>query len=401
MTADLQSQLDDLLAEPAAAVAARVACTFDAQTGGIRSLVLFGAGRLGRRTLARLGQTGLTPVAFSDNSPGLWGTTVEGLPVLSPRDAIARHGGQAAFVVTIQRAEGGHFFPHTRQRLVELGCSRVASFMTLYWKFPRLYLPYFAISPPPPVVESTPAVRRAMMLWADDYSRAEYVGQVRWRLWADWGALSAPLGCDHYFPPDVYSARDDELFVDCGAFTGDTIRTIVARRRDRFAGIHAFEPDPASFRAMQSYVESLPAQVAAKITLHPFANSDKDRTAAFDASGELTASISGSGGVIVHCRPLDNVLANVAPTMVKMDIEGAELDALRGAAGLIRQHRPVLAISAYHRQGDLWDVPLLIDSLCPGYRFYLRPHGAEGIDLVCYAVPDDRALPDRLGGGRR
>jgi hypothetical protein len=73
-----------------------------------------------------------------------------------------------------------------------------------------------------------------------------------------------------------------------------------------------------------------------------------------------------------------------------MDIEGAEPDALRGAATLIREKSPLLAISCYHQQDHLWSIPLLIQSLNPDYRFYLRPHDLEGWDLVCYAIPNQR-----------
>lgn len=82
-----------------------------------------------------------------------------------------------------------------------------------------------------------------------------------------------------------------------------------------------------------------------------------------------------------------------------MDIEGSELDALVGAQELIRRANPILAVCAYHRQDHLWRVPLLIHSISDQYRFFLRPHGSEGWDLVCYAVPP-RPSPWTRGRGR-
>jgi hypothetical protein len=79
------------------------------------------------------------------------------------------------------------------------------------------------------------------------------------------------------------------------------------------------------------------------------------------------------------------------PTFIKMDIEGAEMDALRGARETIQKHKPILSICVYHRQDDLWRVPLLIESMAEGYRFYLRPHDVDGWQLVCYAVPEGRS----------
>jgi hypothetical protein len=80
------------------------------------------------------------------------------------------------------------------------------------------------------------------------------------------------------------------------------------------------------------------------------------------------------------------------PTFIKMDIEGAEVDALIGARRLIENALPVLAICVYHQPDHLWRIPLLIRSFSDQYRFFLRPHNEEGWDLVCYAVPASRLI---------
>jgi FkbM family methyltransferase len=79
---------------------------------------------------------------------------------------------------------------------------------------------------------------------------------------------------------------------------------------------------------------------------------------------------------------------------IKMDIEGAELDALKGAEASIRRHRPKLAISLYHRPEDFTEIPRYIDSLDLGYRFYLEHHTLYQNETVLFAVPPPRALDD-------
>ncbi len=81
------------------------------------------------------------------------------------------------------------------------------------------------------------------------------------------------------------------------------------------------------------------------------------------------------------------------PTYIKMDIEGYEASAIEGAREIIQQHQPVLAICVYHKQQDLWQIPLLMKSLCGDYQLFLRPHLDEGWDLVCYAIPRKRLGP--------
>jgi hypothetical protein len=133
---------------------------------------------------------------------------------------------------------------------------------------------------------------------------------------------------------------------------------------------------------------SLPESVAERVEARPLAVDRRAGTVHFDVQGAASSSVSESGGVEVHCETLDTLLEGEAATFIKMDIEGAELEALEGAAGQIRAHRPTLAISAYHRQGHLWQVPMAIHALCPEYDFYLRRHSPEILDeLVLYAIP--------------
>jgi hypothetical protein len=73
-----------------------------------------------------------------------------------------------------------------------------------------------------------------------------------------------------------------------------------------------------------------------------------------------------------------------------MDIEGAEMGAIEGAQDLIRRSQPLLAICVYHTPTDLWQIPLKIHQLAPQHSLFLRPHVADGWDLVCYAVPPER-----------
>ena len=76
-----------------------------------------------------------------------------------------------------------------------------------------------------------------------------------------------------------------------------------------------------------------------------------------------------------------------APTIVKLDVEGVEKDALLGAQSTVSRHGPLLAVSVYHRPSDLWTLPLLMSRLAPSSRIVLRHYTGEFDDTVCYAVP--------------
>ncbi len=82
---------------------------------------------------------------------------------------------------------------------------------------------------------------------------------------------------------------------------------------------------------------------------------------------------------------MDEILADRKPTYIKFDVEGAEHDALVGGTGTITANMPVLAVCLYHRPHDLWDLPLLVRSMRPDYRMYLRRYSDERWEQLLYA----------------
>jgi hypothetical protein len=116
-------------------------------------------------------------------------------------------------------------------------------------------------------------------------------------------------------------------------------------------------------------------------------------TILFDSTGTVLSK-AGLGSCEVQVVDLDSALASFNPTFIKFDIEGFEPEALMGASHLLSRTRPILALSVYHQQDHLWRIPLLLSSMLPEqYEFFLRPHGTESWDLVCYAIPAERTAP--------
>jgi hypothetical protein len=107
-------------------------------------------------------------------------------------------------------------------------------------------------------------------------------------------------------------------------------------------------------------------------------------------AGSATSMDASAGTIAVSAEPLDSLVGTNRPTMIKLDIEGAEIDALEGARQTIGRHAPILAICVYHRQNHLWKIPLMLRRWRDDYALFLRPHNEEGWDLVCYAVPRRR-----------
>src|SRR5208283_1192620 len=385
---ELDQELDALLTESIEDAQLREAKTFDHLARNAEDLVLYGAGNLGRRTLTGLREVGIEPVAFVDNNPKRWGENCDGIPVLSPEEGAKRYGIRATFVITIWRSGAAERMQAHIDQLRELGCKSVP-FLPLYWKFPNSLLPHYTLDLPHHVHLQSDRVRQGFALMADEVSRREYLAQLRFRLLGDFACFPSPVPGDIYFGEELFDLGKEEILVDCGAFDGDTLSLFLDKTRNSFNSIIAFEPEPANYRKLAQRVDLMPPEVRRRIALHQSATGESNKTVHMGV-GIGPSSHIGKGDHPVKCATLDSMLHDVAVSFIKMDIEGSELATLAGAQQSIRKHSPILAISAYHRQDDLWNIPLFIHGLNPDYSFYLRPHLLEGWDLVCYAIPSNR-----------
>lgn len=396
MTATLSqvttTTLDELFSESTAAAAARRRETFDRLANGAdKPVVLYGAGGLGRIALKGLRSLGRPPVAFADRRAMALSAPTDGIPVLSPAEAVQRFGTEAVFVVSIWNAQTDHRYPVTRNELRRLGARHVAPALALFWKHPETFLPYYCLDVPEHVLAAQHDIRSVAEDLADDASRDVLVRQLRWRLQMDFEALPFPVEGPAYFQPDLLPPRYDEIFIDCGAYDGDSLRAFLSRMEGTAARTIAIEPDPASYARLEACVGALPAPVRERVRTLRLAVGRVRGKLRFDSSGLASAHASKTGTIEVDCLPLDDILKAERPTLVKMDLEGAEIDALLGGEASIRRAGPSMAVCVYHRPSHLWEIPLLLRRMLPNHTLHLRPHGYEGWDLVCYAVERGRS----------
>lgn len=358
---------------------------FDRSTALSGQPVLFGAGPLGKLVLDRLRRAGVEPCCFSDNNSAYWGTQVNGVEVLSPVDAVTRFGKLSNFIVSIYNGST------VRTQLREMGCTHVLPVATLFWKYPRQFMPDLGIDSPEIIIEQETQIRDCFELLFDEASRHEFCDQFQWRYWLEPEFLPRPQDAGElYFPDGLILPYDEEAFVDCGAFDGDSIRSFLRRGRS-FSHVYALEPDARNRSALLASVAQHPSDLSERVTVWPYAVSDQDGTLSFVATSDVASKVSSSGDWInLECRKLDSLAWPVAPTYIKMDVEGCEPQALAGAAHLLQKKTPVLAICLYHRAEHLWQIPNLIHSIEPSYSLFLRRYAEDCWEQVCYAVPAHR-----------
>lgn len=345
--------------------------------------ILFGSGHLGRLTLTGLRKTGIEPLAFADNNPKAWGTKVDGLQVLSPQDAAQHYSQDAIFVITVYTSQP------VREQLTIMRLNMV-SFAELAWMYPQALTPHGGVEHPYKIFDQADDVRKAFSLWADETSCREYIGQLNWQTSLDHSKLPPHLPQKEiYFADDLVLRNREEVFLDCGAFDGDSVQEFINRHGSSFRKIIAVEPDPANCKAFEARISKLPAKIKRRIRVIQSATGSKRSIVTFNATGTAGSAI-GNGSYQVEIMPIDELLTSDIPTYIKMDIEGAEPDALLGASKVMAHYAPVLAICLYHAQEHLWQIPLLIRSFNNGYNFFLRRYADECWETVCYAVPASR-----------
>jgi FkbM family methyltransferase len=350
--------------------------------GGCRDVVVYGAGRAGRDVARLLASKGKAPLGFLD-ARAAPGQELDGLPV-------HRWGGplpaswdpsRTAAAIGIYNATA-EILPIERQ-LREAGFGRVVTFVELHRHFPAEMGDRFWLTDLRWYDDKAPLLARALQLMDDDRGRAAFLALLKFRFTGDHRELQPLDGPPQYFGGGAPPLRTPVRLVDGGAFDGDTLQALFAAT-DRVEAVACFEPDEVNYRKLVGCCERFRAVSRAPIAALPLGLWSSGAQLRFHVDG-TGSGVSAAGEQVISCVRLDDALPAFHPTLVKLDIEGAELDALEGARRTLAEARPDLAVSAYHRPGDIWTLPIYLHELGLGYRTTLRLHCDSGLEAVFYA----------------
>ena len=198
--------------------------------------------------------------------------------------------------------------------------------------------------------------------------------------------VSSPLV--PYFDPDIIQPllSDNEVFIDAGCYICDSTIQFIKCCNSKYDRIIAFEPDHTQYQICLENSKGIN-----NIEIHPFGLWNENKKLAFDIDlGDPRGSKILEGSThnkhTTKVVKLDDILDGEKATFIKMDIEGAELNALKGAAYTIQKYRPKLAICVYHKPEDIWEIPAYILSLIVDYRLFVRHYGFLSSETVLYAI---------------
>lgn len=337
--------------------------------------LVYGAGGMGRRVVRALRARGVEVLAVLDRRAAP-GSEIEGVALLAPEAGFAAFGAQHAVVIALHNPE--HSVAAVRSGLHAQGWQHVYTPVDVCRWFPDA-LPdsYWLVSPTVYAGHANELDELSHML-VDDTSRDVLSGVLALRAEGRYEALPPPER-GQYFPASLPRWPGPLRFIDCGAFDGDSLVCAKAAGYEIEQAI-CLEPDPENYRKLVAMVHGagIPA-----ICL-PSAAGKEASFLHFSADNGSSSHVSSEGGTIVQALGLDQSFSGFAPNLIKMDIEGAEIDALEGAVRLIDEAQPGLAIAIYHHFSHLWAIPLLLKKLLPRHRFHLRSHAFNSFEIVLY-----------------
>lgn len=365
----------------------------------IDKIVLYGAGSAGIAFLHYLRDVGIQPVYFADGNASKWGTTCEGLLVIDYKDIVKMVGADALVIVTINTDGkkycksfeealriGGHEGVHKNLR--EAGCQNVIDY-TYFRNCRKLFhgdkynLP--SCSDVYLMEQHERDLCEAYSLLEDDKSREVFEKLVRFRMLDDSIQIPTEVQDKQYFEYEFFPKRNDEIFVDCGAYNGISLGTFLKENNNKFRKYYGFEPDTRNYKLLVNYINALDHEIQQKITVYSMAAYDKVGETSLYALHGPGSFIADIGKEIVQTKMIDSVVEDNNATYIKMNIEGSELRALKGAEKTIKNSHPKLAIAGYHKTWDLWDIPKLIYQMDCSYRFYLRSY-MNNLSFVYYGI---------------
>ena len=233
--------------------------------------------------------------------------------------------------------------------------------------------------------------RWAYTYFQDEISRRNIVNRIRLLVLREACPANSSYRDGYWGYPDIPYSQG-EVFVDAGAYIGDTAEEFIQAIKSAgksYSHIYAFEPAPSNFKIASKRLESYES-----VDLFPSGLWDTSGTLSFHESSTddyITSRLSeNSGGVTVPVTALDSFFKDKPvedwPTLIKMDIEGAEKESLLGAAEIIKQKKPKLIICAYHKPEDIYELPRTILKLRANYKLSLWQIGDGFWDMVLCGV---------------
>lgn len=327
--------------------------------------VIFGAGNCGHKIYDLLQRYDVEIRGFCDNKMAGTIDELTGLAIMSPEDMYDTIENPV-ILVCVDNADARQAI---RQQLLSLGFKKTQIHMMnayFYWQTRE----YFE--------ENIEKYKKAYQLMDDDFSKQVYLERMKKVfMLKDISEIVSPE--EEYFDEKIV-LTEAEVFIDCGGFDGDSAQKFVKRCGGKYRDLIIFEPEPCKMEAIEKNMG------VNRYELYQSGVWSVNTKLHFSATGTDSSYISENGKLTIEAVALDETVYDKKPTYIKMDIEGAEQEALKGCKKIIQTYKPKLAICIYHKPEDLYEIPAMIKEMNPEYKLYVRQYANTWSETVLYAI---------------
>jgi len=333
-----------------------------------KKLVIYGTGEAGLTIHGILKDNGVEVYCFTDTDPSKWNGRINNISVVSPESL----KNIKNIFVLIASCDSRAII----ERISNVGISGYD------WD---LYLSMLVLPMREVYLKNIDKIKNVGKVLGDNLSRKVLFALVKHAFSLDSKLLSSICQPNQYFINNRFGIKKGDVIVDGGAYMGDTIAAVLNRHGNKFGMIHSFEPNKENYAALNNYVRD--QKLDKVVTTYNVGLADKSDCRYFSGndSGFHLSSEQGSGGERIKLTSVDEVFNETEVDFIKMDLEGAELDALKGSKKVIRRDKPRIAVCVYHLPDHLWKIPLYILSLVPQYKLFMRHHTEGRYETVVYA----------------
>lgn len=364
------------------------------------NIILFGCGGKGREAVPILAEYGIRITAACDNNHALWGQEfVDGVRIQPFEQAVAADADCCVIIAAtvIYAVDIGEYI------------TRKYPSVPIY----HLCSPFKVESgllPEKDARQRKAEIRDCCNLLMDKESQKIFLDTLNWKLTGNMLPLTQyPLGYTDYsfFDEDIIQTDSQSVYVDVGAYTGDTIACFLMFSRGKFKKIIGVEADRGNYSALDQFVKFSKVE---RIKTYNFALWSKEEKKTFYTNSENRSIHFGSSNLFqsvdkiadnlsmeqmrgklktdtLYVKTLDGLLKDETPTIMKINALAADREIILGGQQILRNYKPTLILEFGVAKGDVFELIPLIKQINKEYRFYLRRKKVfEDIKTVLYCV---------------
>lgn len=382
--------------------------------------ILFGASNYGKEWLEILDRNDIEINCFADNDSKKWGGDFDGKPIISLRDLYNMDKTNSIVIITSTIGQRDIFeqlrisgfkniyigvnsvemkiMDHydnlsintvlenlseiVREKRFIINDEKSAYEPEIYMSFGIEMNKIKYIINPQYIIDYLHNVQKIQAILEDEKSKKTITNIALYKITGYGKLLEDIYEPIPYFSNSIFKFNDNEILVDGGSYVGDTIKQYIKFSNDKYNKIYAFEPNKYIYVGLEQLFEN----EKRIITINKGISKEEEKINFEDAG--TGSRINSNGEMTIETTSLDSCIKEKI-TFIKLDIEGNEISGLQGSKRIIDEFSPKLAICIYHKENDLWEIPMFIKKLKSNYKLYIRHHRIDSCyETVCYATID-------------